>query len=121
MHQLSVGRRLRLIRVFKAGQSRLADAFPFVFGQRLAVMELSLEEMKQVAELFEDIETRRGEVRLISDTANWQFEKDESRRFKVVIDLNASWSLAATGRFEPQALHYIDIDILDALTSGILR
>lgn len=107
--------------VFKAGQTRLADGFPFVFGQRLAVMDLSLGEMKQVADLFENIETRRGEVRLIGDTASWQSEKDDSRRFKVVMDLNASWSLAATGRFEPEALHYVDIDILDALKSGISR
>ena len=101
--------------MFAAGQSKIEDVMPFVYGERLAVMELSGSELEQVSSLFDSIAVRRGDVRLIPQDVSWELSKDKNKLYKVVMNLRSAWSLAATGRFEPESLHYVDVDVADAL------
>ena len=107
--------------ILAGGKTRFADVNPFVYGQRLAVMELSGPEMKDLSLLFSNIQSFRGDARLFVNNAVWETCDDPGRTYKVVMTLDAAWAMVAAGRFEPESLHYVDPGVWDALTSYLRR
>ncbi len=106
----------------QAGVTQFADMEPFFYNQRLALMELNAEQMRELSALFSNIQTRRGDVRWSPATENGKDDSVGSDRiYKVVMTLDSAWSLAASGRFEPESLHYLDITALDAYRSFLGR
>jgi len=102
---------------FKAGVARYADYEPFLYEQRLAVMELNVSQLETLSALLSKIEDRRGVAQLYPSDSVQSEKNSEDRIYRIATTLDAWWSIAAAGKFAPESLRYTDVFVIDAFRS----